>query len=122
MVTVEGRESAVAVVGMGCELPSARGPRELWRLLAQARDAVGPGRAGTGLRQAGHIDGAGCSDLTRFGIDPDEAAWLDPQQHLLLRVAYDAIADAGLDPAGIAGSPTAVCVGQSASDYGADRR
>ncbi|ABW14730.1 Mycocerosate synthase [Parafrankia sp. EAN1pec] len=116
-VTVEGRESAVAVIGMGCELPSARGPRELWRLLAEARDAVGPARAGTGLRRAGHIDGAGCSDLTRFGIDPDEAARMDPQQHVLLRVVHDAIADAGLDPAGIAGSPTAVCVGQSASDF-----
>ncbi|PZS31762.1 MAG: polyketide synthase [Pseudonocardiales bacterium] len=109
--------TAVAVIGIGCVLPCARGPQELWQFLVQARDAVGPARQGTGLGWAGHIGAADLFDANIFGITCDEAERMDPQQQVLLTVALEALDDAGLDLGAVAGSRTAVYTGQSASDY-----
>jgi acyl transferase domain-containing protein len=107
----------VAVLGLGCLLPGAHGPDELWRLLVEARDAIGPARQGTGLRHAGHLDGIDLFDAAFFGMTRHEAERTDPQQRLLMTIAYEALADAGLEPGMVAGSRTAVYTGQSTSDY-----
>jgi acyl transferase domain-containing protein len=45
---VQDENKKIAIIGMGCRFPGgANSPGELWRLLAEGRDAVGerpPGR------------------------------------------------------------------------------
>ncbi|MFD0971726.1 beta-ketoacyl synthase N-terminal-like domain-containing protein [Plantactinospora endophytica] len=124
----------VAVIGLGCRLPGAHGPDRLWRLLTEAIDAVRevpadrfdidayyaprpapPGR--TDSRWGGFVDQVAEFDAEFFGVPADEAAHLDPQQRLLLMTAWEALEDAGQLPDRLAGSRTAVYVGQSHTDY-----
>ena len=37
---IRGPVAPIAIVGIGCRFPGARGPRELWRLLREGRNAV----------------------------------------------------------------------------------
>src|SRR6202790_3382756 len=103
----------VAIIGIGCRYPTARGPQELWQLLMEGRDAIGPypgGRfrdldavyqqAAAGTRViATHLGGflpdVDKFDAAFFGISPREAAFIDPQQRLLLEASWDALEDAG---------------------------
>ncbi|MFI9203992.1 polyketide synthase [Streptomyces sp. NPDC053048] len=136
-----GGGQPIAVIGMGCAYPGARGPEEFWELITNGHDAVGdvpPARSGTsasgtsasgagehrttahrgGFLDAGHpaLD-AGAFDAAAFGVTPGEAAVMDPQQRLLLTTAREALEDAGIPAGRLAGSRTAVFVGQSHSDH-----
>lgn len=116
--TRPGDRRAVAVIGMACRLPGAAGPDELWELLNEGRDAVGPAPDGRpGLGDAGYIDGIADFDAGFFGMAPAEAAGLDPQQRLLLMTAWEALEDAGLPADRLAGSRTGVYVGGGRTDF-----
>src|SRR5581483_12323015 len=52
-----------------------------------------------------------------FGISPREAARMDPQQRILLEVAWHALEDAGLPLERLAGSQTGGFIGVCANDY-----
>ncbi|WP_218037148.1 type I polyketide synthase, partial [Streptomyces spinoverrucosus] len=127
----EGRDGAVAVVGMACRLPMASSPEQFWELLRDGRSAitdVPPGRwdapaaqgapdGRPGPRRGGFIDGVGDFDAAFFGISPREAVSMDPQQRLVLELAWEALEDAGLVPASLRGSRTSVFVGALRDDY-----
>jgi myxalamid-type polyketide synthase MxaE and MxaD len=114
----------VAVIGIGCRFPLAAGPRAFWRLLEAGVDAVGAsareGRlaADAGGRPAGLLAAPDLFDAGFFGISPREARAMDPQQRILLEVAWEALEDAGQPPSRLRGSRCGVFVGVMGSEYG----
>ncbi|MGW4233403.1 type I polyketide synthase [Streptomyces sp. NPDC004980] len=66
---------------------------------------------------AGFIDAADHFDAEFFGVSPREAAEMDPQQRLVLELAWEALEEAGTLPASLAGTTVGVYVGAMAYDY-----
>ena len=127
--------SDIAILGYGCRVPGANDVAAFWSLLSEGRCAVSqigpdrwsqaaflnPNRAAPGATYtaaAGVLDDIFGFDPAFFGISPREAAQIDPQQRLLMMVAWEAIERAGLTPARLAGARTGVYVGCSGLDYG----
>lgn len=128
----------IAICGAACRLPGgASSPERLWKLLVDRVDAVTeipserwnkdalwyphrPGSIEPGTSyvwSAGVVEDIEDFDPAFFGISPREAAQMDPQQRLMLELAWEALEDAGVPAASIAGSPTGVYVGVSLNDY-----
>ncbi|MEV7414853.1 SDR family NAD(P)-dependent oxidoreductase [Streptomyces sp. NPDC089919] len=125
----------LAVVGLSCRLPEGASPREFWGALVEGRSATSefpeerhptdgfhhpdPDHPGTAYTLAGNflsgpVDGF---DPTVFGISPREATGMDPQQRLVLELAWEAMENACVPPAQLEGSRVGVFLGASTSDY-----
>ncbi|OQS12811.1 hypothetical protein B0T36_22880 [Nocardia donostiensis] len=118
----------IAVVGMGCRFPGGVGePEQLWRLVADGTDAIGPFPTDRGWQYTdlptvavgGFLHDAAEFDAEFFGISPREATAMDPQQRLALETSWAALEHAGIDPSGLRGSDTGVFLGVIAQAYGA---
>lgn len=114
----------IAIVGMACRFPGAENVEAFWQLLRDGVDAiteVPPGRWETGLHgfasRGGFLKQVDGFDAHFFGISPREAAQTDPQQRLVLEVAWEALEDAGYAADRLGGTRTGVFVGISNSDY-----
>ena len=68
-------------------------------------------------RRSGFLESIDRFDADFFGIAPREAIFLDPQQRMLLEVAWEALEDAGQVPERLAGTPVGVFIGISTNDY-----
>ncbi|WP_415949103.1 amino acid adenylation domain-containing protein [Streptomyces sp. KLOTTS4A1] len=95
--------TAAAVLGIGCRLPGADTPEQLWQNLRAGRTAIGPVPAhrAAELGEAppgGYLDDTASFDGLRFGVSPAEAELLDPQLRLLLHSVADSLDDAGHTP------------------------
>lgn len=124
---------SVAVIGMACRLPGASAPDELWALLRDAVDTTSetprdrydvdalhspvPRQGHIAARRGGYLEQVADFDAEFFGMSATEATELDPQQRLLLMTAWDALEDAGQRPDRLAGSRTAVFVGNTRADH-----
>ena len=124
----------LAIIGVGCRFPGAENVEEFWDLIVNGRDGVGdvppdrwdadelfdsesdaPGKIVT--KRGGFLRDIDRFDPRFFGISPREAAHMDPQQRVLLEVAWATFENAGLTPERTAGSKTGVFVGIGGTDY-----
>ena len=123
--------SDIAVVGMACRFPGAANPGEFWRNLRGGVESIiqlserdmldaglEPAQASEERRVAAASMAAGFEDFDAgfFGFSPREAKLMDPQQRLFLECAWEALEDAGHDPACDARA-TGVFAGSSMSTY-----
>ncbi len=124
----------IAIIGIGCRFPQAKDPESFWQLLHHGVDAITevpkdrwdieqfynlepatPGKMYT--RWGGFLDQVDSFDSSFFGISPREVERMDPQQRLILEVAWESLENAGIAPETIAGSQTGVFVGIGNYDY-----
>lgn len=125
----------IAIVGIGCRFPGGvRGPADLRDLVFDEVDAVdeqpegrwdvgsfydanpeAPGKAY--VTRGGFIDRVDTFDADFFGISPREAAAMDPQQRMLLEVAWEGLEHGGITAETVRRSRTGVFIGYSWRDY-----
>jgi len=102
----------IAVVGMGCTLPDADTPQELWENILKKHYAISPMPGSRMDRElyydtnpkaedktytdlAGHVTGFEF-EAERFGYEGDKARRLSRSQQMVLQTAYKAVESAGL--------------------------
>ncbi len=128
-------DDAIAIIGMACRFPNgANSPDAYWSLLRDGIDAISeipknrwdntryydpePEKTGKiSTNSGGFLDQVDRFDAAFFRISPKEAAEMDPQQRILLEVSWEALEQAGLSPAALEGSQTAVFTGIFSHDY-----
>ncbi len=132
--TIATPDEPIAVIGMACRLPQADGPAAFWRLLRDGVEAVGetpaerwdPAALSTrggsradesALAHGAFLDHVDRFDAAFFGIGPAEAAVMDPQQRLVLELAWEALEDARITPDRLAGTDAGVFIGAIWDDW-----
>jgi acyl transferase domain-containing protein/acyl carrier protein len=127
---LQENKEPIAIIGMGCRFPGgANNPTTFWDLLSNGKDAIvdipknrwdirrfydpNPDKPGKMYVHSGGFlqERIDKFDALFFGISPREAACLDPQQRILLEVAWEALEDAGLVAQQLAGSDMGVYIG-----------
>ena len=115
----------IAIIGAGCRFPGGvDSPDRFWELLSEGRNAVTrmPAERWAGVPDeapfGGFLDHIDLFDADFFGISPREAESMDPQQRLVLEVAWEALEHAGVTATGLRGSQTGIFIGATTTDYG----
>lgn len=124
-----------ALVGVGLRFPgNVNDSASYWQFIVDKRDAIVevpserwrieeyyrryPGVPESSANQwGGFIDNPAGFDAEFFNISKAEATAMDPQQRILLEVAWEALQNGGIRPGDIANSSTAVIMGLSNWDY-----
>ncbi|MER6142061.1 amino acid adenylation domain-containing protein [Streptomyces sparsogenes] len=121
-----GAASDIAVIGMAGRLPDSADLDEFWTHLAAGDDLVREipaerwdwrEQSRSRSRWGGFVPDVDRFDAAFFGISPREAELMDPQQRLMLEVAWSAVEDAGYRPSELAGKRVGVFVAVTNSDY-----
>ncbi|QMU78259.1 SDR family NAD(P)-dependent oxidoreductase [Streptacidiphilus sp. PB12-B1b] len=127
----------IAVIGIACRFPGADDHRQFWDVISKDRSQVGEvpqarwdmerGEAsdvsggGTGqprtIRWAGLIDDVDAFDAQFFHLSPLEAESVDPQQRIMLELAWSCIEDAAVAPGALSGRDVGVFFGSFNLDY-----
>jgi amino acid adenylation domain-containing protein len=133
-VSSRGRASdladSVAIIGMAGRFPGASTVEQFWQNLCAGTESItffdaselaatlDPAlvRDPAYVKARGVLHDVAMFDAAFFGIKPKEAQLMDPQQRVLLEVAWEALEDAGYDPARHAG-PIGVFAGKYNNSY-----
>jgi len=124
----------IAVIGIGCRMPKADNVNEFWKLLCNDEDAITPVPASrwdadaiwsddgaspghTYARWGGFVHGGECYDASFFGLSDGEVRTMDPQQGMVLEVAWQALENAAIPPDSLQGTRTGVFIGIGNSDF-----
>ncbi len=122
----------IAIVGMACHLPGGiTSPEEYWQAIVDQKNMISsvPEDRWTDyprekiennpyLQKAGFLkEDIEAFDHQLFRLTPSEAARIDPQQRLFLKVSWEAIENAGYAPDALKGSKTGVYAGISSFDH-----
>ncbi len=123
-------QNAVAIIGMAGRFPGAENVEQFWQNLLAGREAIRTipeheleDRLAAAERAQGNyvaaralLEGVDLFDAEFFHFLPREAELTDPQQRVLMECAWEALEDAGYDPAAIAGN-VGVFAGSSINTY-----
>ncbi|UII31931.1 SDR family NAD(P)-dependent oxidoreductase [Fulvivirga ulvae] len=121
-------DTDIAVVGVSCKLPGGiESAEELWEALASSKSMISPfpkerglwpsGAERPGVDKGGFLHQGDTFDAAFFRMSPKEAQATDPQQRILLELAWACLEDASIVPAALKGSDTGVFIGASNCDY-----
>ena len=108
----------IAIIGLAGRFPGAADPREYFSKLLQGADCISrfsadelEDSAGAEVRSSPHyvrarpiLEGVEKFDAAFFGMQPREAELTDPQQRVFLECSWEALEDAGYDPARYGGA------------------
>lgn len=132
---MQHQSEPLAIVGIGLRLPGdINSPESFWQALIEGRNLlseVPPDRwnirsffdqdrtriGKVYTRKGGFLKDIAGFDPEFFGITPYEAGFMDPQQRIMLEVAWEAIEDGGIAPEKLAGTKTGVFIGASLHEY-----
>ncbi len=136
--TTDGdRAEPLALVGLACRYPGgADDETAFWKMLREGRDGYGPtpverwhaDRFENGVDGVAGRIGNSCAAFLKdfdyrslddafFGLSPREAEVLDPQQRLMMEVAWEALEDSGLGALRWSGRRVGVYVGAFTLDH-----
>jgi acyl transferase domain-containing protein len=123
--------NGIAVIGMSCRFPKANDVEEYWENIKNGRECMEElsedelEHAGISreiyhqenyIKRTPSIADIDKFDADFFKISPKEAAYMDPQQRLILEKAWEAMEDAGYDMNSV-NRKVAVFASTSASSY-----
>ncbi|KAB1153658.1 SDR family NAD(P)-dependent oxidoreductase [Tenacibaculum aiptasiae] len=127
---MSNKNKPIAIVGIGCRFPgSSTSAEKFWEMMLNETDTIGNVPAdrwnskkyySNNDKRSGKIRAEQGGFLTEnaldfdslfFDMSPRESESLDPQQRMLMEVAYEALENAGLSLENVKGSNTGVFVG-----------
>ncbi|MEX3504332.1 polyketide synthase Pks13 [Corynebacterium sp. LK2510] len=124
----------IAIIGSAGRYPGADNNDEFWQLLIDGRTTTGPLPEGRWSEYAGdpvvrskmaeentaggYLEDIESFDNEFFGLSPLEATNMDPQQRIMLELAWEALENANLPANSLRGESVGVFVGSSNNDYG----
>ncbi len=120
----------IAITGIACRFPGEiSSPRSFWEFVLNGEDAIrkvpderkslwGPWPDGGDFPEwGGFVDGIDRFDAAFFNISPREARHIDPQQRILLELAWEALEDARIPPVRLEGRAVGVYMGVFLDEY-----
>ena len=120
----------IAITGISCRFPGEIStPESFWAFVLNGGDAIRPvpderkslwkpwPDDGDFPDWGGFVDGIDRFDTAFFSISPREAHHIDPQQRILLELAWEALEDARIPPARLEGRPVGVYMGIFLDEY-----
>lgn len=122
-------QDAIAIIGMGCRFPGADSIDEFWDLLTEGRSMLSEvpearfgrdrsARSNSSLRYWGNfLRDIEAFDHGFFKKAPREAVSMDPQQRILLMIAYEALESSGYFADSSRPEDVGCYIGACATDY-----
>ncbi|WP_039913727.1 SDR family NAD(P)-dependent oxidoreductase [Cellvibrio mixtus] len=124
----------IAIIGLSCKFPQANSVNEFWENLIGQKSSVSEIPAfrwdwrnywgdpkqeknKTFSKWAGFVNDVDAFDAAFFGLLPKVATTMDPQQRLMLELAWACLEDAGIAPSNLRRSKTGVFCGVFNHDY-----